>query len=219
MNELAKNNQKMRLVMLGDIRHSRLLTDRSSIQTGLRRLTAQINREMASLISVPFSISGGDEIQALLADPGTLYEVVDNIDLTADLFGMRFGIGWGPLSTPHAERTWEMDGECFHHARQAIAQGKKEDRWVTVGGMGDDGDKVINGVFRLVQVIREGWTDKQRTAVAARKAAITQTQTAEQLGLDTSTLSKMLKAAQYKQLTEMEEAMPALIRRWLGVEP
>ncbi len=111
-----------------------------------------------------------------------------------------------------------MDGECFHRAREAIKRGKKEKRWVTVAGFGNDGDRILDGIFRIMQVIRVGWTRKQRLAVATRRMNASQTATAKKMGLDDSTLSKMLKAASYRQILEAEEMLPLLIRKLLEEE-
>ena len=147
----------------------------------------------------------------MLTDPVALFPVIDALDLNADLFSFRFGVGWGEIATAFSDRSWEMDGACFHAARRALDLGKKEKRWVTVQGLGDDGDGTTNAVFRLMQVVREGWTKKQRLAVKTRKTNVTQAVTAEEMGLDTSTLSKMLKAARYKELIEMEGALGGLL--------
>lgn len=222
MNKLAQNNQQSGMVVLGDVRDSRLIADRPGLQTQLDQLVRRVNASAAGAIAVPFSIAGGDEIQGMLADPTALLTVINHLDYEAVGFSWRIGVGWGPLSTPLANLTLEMDGECFHHARRAIATGKKDDRWVTVSGIGEAEDAALNGVFRLLQVVRDGWTEKQRLAAAAmwrsiRDEAIpTQGAVADKLSLDKTTLSKMLKAAHYKQVTEMEEAMPQLLGKLLG---
>jgi hypothetical protein len=209
MKDMADNNQYM--VVLGDIRNSRLEADRNFVQIGLRQLLETVNVEVASSLRVPFSISSGDEVQAVLQQPCDLYRVIDNLDLNTSLFSLRFGVGWGQLSTDFAPRSWEMDGECFHAARHALERAKDEDRWVAVQGVGEQFDRALEATFRLVQIVREGWTKKQRLAVSIRKTRITQKASAEAMGLDQSTLSKMLTAAHYKELVEMERAFGGLL--------
>lgn len=213
MNNLAEKSHTKALVVLGDVQRSRMVTNRSLVQSGLRQVAEKINTEKSDLIDVPFSISGGDEIQGLLTDPAGVTEVIDCLDLNSGNFAFRFGVGWGEVATSRASRSWEMDGACFRNARAAIERGKNESRWVSVAGFGDEGDEILDAVFRILQVIREGWTKKQRLAVATRKTNITQTATAEEMGLDDSTLSKMLKAAQFKQVEEMGKALPLLVRK------
>jgi len=219
MSNLVKKGHTKALVILGDVRKSRMIADRTLAQAGLRQVVERINGEKPGLLDVPFSISGGDEIQGVLTDPADMVAVIDCLDLSSFIFGFRFGVGWGTVATPRASRSWEMDGECFHKAREAISRGKKEKRWVTVAGFGNDSDRILDGIFRIMQVIREGWTKKQRLAVATRKTKVTQTATAEEMGLDDSTLSKMLKAARFQQIVEMEETLPLLIRKLLEKAP
>ncbi len=216
MNDLVKKGHTLALVILGDVRQSRLIDDRTSAQIGLRQIVERINSEKPDLLQIPFSISGGDEIQGLLTDPADMVAAIDFLDLSSSLFGFRFGAGWGTVATPPASRSWEMDGECFHRAREAIIRGKKEKRWVTVVGFGDESDRILDSVFRIMQVIRDGWTKRQRLAVATRKVKVTQTATAEKRGLDDSTISKMRKAARSQQIEEREESIPIRIRKMMA---
>lgn len=218
MNKFAKKHQQNAFVILADIRSSRLITSRDLVQIGMRQLLERVNGEQDAAIRVPFTISQGDEIQGLLVNHGAVYPVIDNFDLDSELFAFRFGVGWGEVSTGFSQRSWEMDGACFHAARKALEQGKKEKRWVTIRGFGEHSDQSLNAVFRLVQVVREGWTKKQRLAVKTRKTNITQSVTAEEMGLSKSTLSKMLKSARYKELIELENAVEHLFALCLSAE-
>ena len=178
----------------------------------------EVNEQLQSELAVPFSVSRGDEFQGLLSTPEAALDIIDAFDSRSHLFSFRYGLGWGKVGTAFRPSTPEMDGTCFLNAYSALERGKKEERWVTLNGAPDEHERVINGYLRSIQVIRDGWTTKQKEAVTERRSRPTLIATAEMMGSDKSTLSKMLKAAHYSQLLEAEEAMRILLRGYL-VQP
>lgn len=105
-----------------------------------------------------------------------------------------------------------MDGPGFHNARDALEVAKREKRWASVLGFGDDRDRIVNGVLRSLETVRGGWTRRQREAVAVRGSMALQKEAAELMGLDQSTLGKMLQAARYRPYREVERAMMELLK-------
>ena len=120
MDNLAKNSQPTGLVLLADVRGSRERGNPVAGLDELRNRAESANQRFAADLLVPFSISGGDEIQALLTSPAALWEIVEHLDLVVGEPIFRFGCGVGALQTAIAARSWEMDGACFHLARGAI---------------------------------------------------------------------------------------------------
>jgi hypothetical protein len=216
MMELAKNGKKNYLAVFGDIERSRIVGNREMTQRALKKRLDEVNYRFSQDLAVPFTISMGDEYQGLLKEPTQAISLLNALDV-AGLLSFRFGLGWGTVETGWSTRTSEMDGPCFHAARSAIERGKIEERWVTFSTAVEDEDlvNVINGVWRLVQLIRDGWTEKQHSAVLIRRGKHTSKATAEQMGMDKSTLSKMLKAANYKVLIEAERTLELLMRDYL----
>jgi len=214
MNKLAKRNQHY-LALLGDIRRSRILGNRELAQSAFLDIIEDVNEQFQSKLAVPFVVSRGDEFQGLLSTPESALEIVDAFDARSDLFSFRYGLGWGKVGTAFRPRTTEMDGTCFLNAYSALERSKREDRWVTFEGAPVEQEHVINANFRSIQVIRDRWTTKQKTAVNMRRGRVTLSVTAEAMGIDKSTLSKMLKAAHYEQLLEMEEALTILMQNYL----
>ncbi len=185
-------------------------------QSAFLDIVEKVNEAYHSKLAVPFSVSRGDEFQGLLSTPESVVEIIDAFDSRSYLFSFRYGLGWGRVGTAFRPRTTEMDGTCFLNAYSALERGKKEDRWVTFSGAPEDHERIINAYFASIQLIRDGWTTKQKSAVTERRGRLTQAVTAEMMGIDKSTLSKMLKAAKYKQLLDAEEAMALLLRDYLA---
>jgi hypothetical protein len=214
MHELAKSSQSNYVAILGDQIRSRLVAERPAELIDIRKWYQEVNVRCASWLTVPFSLSQGDEIQALASSPVDAWEVVEALDTSSRLSTFRYALGIGSITTPLAERTWEMDGPAFHRARDVMAEAKRQDRWLSVRGLGEQHDAILDGVARALQVIREGWTSRQRQALAVRRQEKLQKDAARRLGLDPSTMSKMLKAAHYHEYMEIEQAFRELLQRF-----
>lgn len=105
-----------------DIVASRMVKDRERLQNNLNGYISQMNNKFSSILVAPITITLGDEWQLITNKPSEAYNLVhefqqllwkDNVDLYA-------GIGIGRLSTPPHEDVRNMDGSCFHAARDAI---------------------------------------------------------------------------------------------------
>lgn len=105
-----------------DIVASRMVEDRERLQNNLNSYISQMNNKFCNILVAPITITLGDEWQLITNKPSEAYNLVhefqqlvwkDNVDLYA-------GIGIGGLSTLPHEDVRNMDGPCFHAARDAI---------------------------------------------------------------------------------------------------
>jgi hypothetical protein len=216
MKNMVSESQDAYAVILGDQVASRIAERRDRDLIVLRQCLEETNDRLHDELIVPFSLSRGDEIQAVVATPLAAWNVVDTFNTDSWLLSFRFTIGVGALTTALAPRSWDMDGPCFHRARDAMDQAKRQKRWVTMRGLGERADANANGVIRALQVIRNGWTHRQRTAYSHRRQVELQTAAAAAMGLDQSTLSKMLKAAHYAEYIEIEAVLKDLLDSFGG---
>lgn len=217
MKNMAQNDQVLWVAILGDQIDSRTDDRRDLDLVAIEQRIKEINELCGDRLKVPFSMSHGDEIQALVSDPVTALDVIDTFDSNSWLISFRYTLGIGGLSTDFGQQTWSMDGPCFHNARDAMEHAKKEKRWLTVHGLDPLQDEIVNGVARSLQVIRQGWTRRQKLAYSIRRLEDQQQIAAELMDMDQSTLSKMLKAAHYKPYLEIESTLKTLFREyWKG---
>jgi hypothetical protein len=93
-----------------------------------------------------------------------------------------------------------------------VERGKREGRWATVSGFGDD-DRPVNALLRLAGDVRSRWTDVQRETVEHARSARTQREVAAARGVHESAVSQALKAALYESLLEAEVAAADLLKR------
>lgn len=216
MNNMPTKSQAIHAAVLFDQVGSRNSSDRDAELSAIRRQIRVINDELSDILIVPISMSRGDELQALVRDPVAAWRIVETFDTESRGRAFRFTIGVGEVTTRYTDSTWEMDGPCFHRARDAMQHARKSKRWVTFRGFDGRRDGILDGAARMLQLIRSGWTERQREAYSCRRRSNLQITAAKSMGLDQSTLSKILKAAHYKEYIEMESAMMDLLDLFWG---
>ncbi len=212
MTEFGDNTERHYLAIIGDIRGSRTLPDRGAVQERLRDGLERVNREFQDELASPFIITLGDEFQALVGAAAVGVGVVVGLEEALRGIPLRYGLGWGTLETAFQPTTIGMDGPCLIRARESVARGKREVRWVTVSGFGED-DEIVNGIFAVMAAIRSDWTEIQAETVGAARAAATQRDVAAARGRSESTVSKALKAAHFDEIVEAENSVRAILAR------
>lgn len=140
------------IVLIGDIIDSKQLDGkkRKQVQSLLLDKFDEINRESDS-IAAPFTITLGDEFQAVYSDASTLWE--DCWEILAELHpvSVRFSAAIGSILTPiNKKQAIGMDGPAFHVARDNIEEMKKSNRLFSVGIEGGQNDTERQAVLNLI---------------------------------------------------------------------
>lgn len=204
-----------RVVLIGDLVGSRSLPDRAEVQRRLVAAVEAANAERAEALAAPLALTAGDEVQALLADPSAAVDLVTRVSDALRPVGLAWGLGRGPLTTDPSGDVSAMDGPCFHRAREAVEEAAREGAWLAARGFSDVDDRALSGLFRLLGVVREGWTDTQFDYVRASRDR-TQREVAEMFERDETTVSRTLSRAHVRDLLEGEEAARALLAAYGG---
>jgi hypothetical protein len=200
------------VAIIGDIRRSRHLGDRREAQRTMELALDGVNKARQDEVASSFVITLGDEFQGLLKRAAAIMGILNALEARLDGIPMRYGVGWGTLSTELRDQALGMDGPCFHKAREAVWESKQDNRWVTVSGFGRD-DDVLNGQLTLIGTVRDRWTDRQAETVALVRQARTQKEAANALGVARSTVSEALTAAMYGSVVAAESAVSAILGR------
>lgn len=83
------------IAIIGDIVNSKQTSNRSSIQERLKQQLNRINHSFTQDFASPFTITKGDEFQALCKPNPYIFLMIDQIQLAfRDEVEIRFGIGW-----------------------------------------------------------------------------------------------------------------------------
>lgn len=109
-------------VVIMDVVDSRKRKNRAELQSILQNSIEQFNNKYQHLLIAPTTITLGDEWQVVLKDPSQCYNVVHFFQkaLWLDEINIHAGFGMGTLSTAESKDIRQMDGSCFHSARQAM---------------------------------------------------------------------------------------------------
>ncbi len=118
----------MHVVVIGDIVGSRAVSDRKALQRQLAAAVSHVNARLAaaSALLSPYTITLGDEIQAVYSHPASV--ILDVISIQGEMLPhrMRFCIGLGAITTRiNKAAAIGMDGPAFHSSRAGIDELKR----------------------------------------------------------------------------------------------
>lgn len=114
--------------MICDIKASRKLNDRESVQYRLIDMLKEANKNFTSYIASPFIITMGDEWQGLLNYPCDYTAIVKFFHNKLGKINFYCGIGIGDVSINNFELTVnQLDGPSFYKARTAVNMAKQND--------------------------------------------------------------------------------------------
>ena len=149
---------KQYLVLIGDIVHSRSVSDRNAAQRKFSSACAKLNIEAERLGLVsPLTITLGDEFQAVFKNSARLWECILRLEAAMAPLEMRFAVGVGAISTSlKRDSALGMDGPAFYAARAGIEQLKKTGGRYRIAGLGQD-ELFINAVLELLGRNRMKW--------------------------------------------------------------
>lgn len=108
------------VAVLGDVVMSRLHPSRSDLQHELREALRLANERAVAV--QPLTLTIGDEFQGLYANVASALQATLLVRLSLrHRVDVRFGIGWGALTTYDEDRApFEQDGPAWWAAREAI---------------------------------------------------------------------------------------------------
>ncbi len=149
------------ITVIGDLRASRQVKNRRNLQERLHRTLEGVNREHPHLLS-PFTITLGDEFQAVYGRADRLFR--DLWYIRAGIFPhqVRFAVGIGRLETPiNPRQAIGMDGPAFHHARTAMEQLKRSEDFLILAGEQIPYLELANQSLRLVSHLSRQWSENR----------------------------------------------------------
>lgn len=201
-----KNNTY--IAIIGDIKHSRDLADRQSVQQRFNDTLHKINHLYSEDIASQFVITLGDSFQGLLTDGAHVMNILFEIEMEMSPAEMRFGIGAGEIQTNiQLENSSEIDGPAYHRARDMIEKIEQTEKQYTksetnilihTGEENKQTDDLMNAIFSLSTALKSKWTHRQKEIITAYyKNGENQYKTAEFLKIGQSSVNKALNSAKF----------------------
>jgi len=167
---------KQYVAVIADVVASRDLPrpSRTRLQDALRAELTRINRRAAwrPFLAARFAVTAGDEIEGLLTSAAPLWTITHSLRAAMPDVHWIVGCGRGPIATALAPTAPEIDGPCFHAAREALDAAKRDRRVLAFGGFDDPR---LDGWAAYYSALYWGWTARQRKAAARWRAPETPT--------------------------------------------
>ncbi|MEM1434917.1 MAG: SatD family protein [Pseudomonadota bacterium] len=148
------------IALIGDMVASKSLPDsrRAEVQTALADSLAALNRGRKRLgIASNFTITLGDEFQALFASADALWLCLFRIERDLYPTDLRFALGVGEIVTQINQKSaLGMDGPAFHRARDGIELLRERNDRYGVFGLTPE-PPYLNDTLTLISRQRETW--------------------------------------------------------------
>lgn len=205
--------------LIGDLVHSRRIGNRARFQRRFEAAVEALNQELAGSLAARGIITTGDEVQFLFWSADPLPPAVEALTQRLSPHPIRFGVGYGTLSTELKPEAVGMDGPVWHSARFALEKAREERKLVAVAR-----DLDLSGEGRRREALAaptDAWnlalhviavrTPKQQEVCRLYDELELQKRVAEHLGVNRSVVSRHLKKALYAETKAVLRHLPALL--------
>lgn len=163
------------IAVIGDIKDSKNIENRSQIQKKLNSVLKYVNGAYHDDISAKFIITLGDEFQGLLKSNEHILDIIKYIQREMYPVSLRFGIGVGEIRTDiFYEAAIGADGPAYYAARKMIEELREQEKKlkkqaadikISVYGIENFEITEINTILALMKIIEDRWSDKQRFTI------------------------------------------------------
>lgn len=191
----------MYIIITGDIIKSRKIEE---IDTLLKKKLHRVNEMLEDDIASKFNSSRGDEIQGIFYFNKRIFRNIRRLRYELLPMKFRMGVSIGELDKVDRENSWNMNGELFHQARQALDEISKENEMSTyiVGKYSK-----LNPYFVLADMWINDWTEKKWEAFILYEKYGTIEEAAKKIGITIQSLHQRLKSVGYKKIIKAEKML------------
>lgn len=196
------------IAVIGDIVASKDIKPREAFQRKMAKVLAAHSKPQGSSQASPYTLTLGDEFQAVYRTAGTLW--TDLIGILAEVYPVqiRFGIGIGELTTRlNAKQALGMDGPAFHRARAAMTALKGTDTRFRIVGDDEESWAVANRALAFLSHYLTGWSANRLQVLAALLRAQTVSEFEPGLPISKVAIYKNIKAGALDEVTGLCNAI------------
>lgn len=201
------------LVLIGDVVASRRLPARAQFQRRLKTLLQGLNRR-SSLVS-PYTLTLGDEFQAVYRDADTAFADVFTLLAQIAPVQARFALAVGEIVTPiNQAQSIGMDGPAFHRAR-ALLDGLKADHRLLGADSGAETWPLVSASLAVLSGLVEGWRPNRLALFAGLLAGAPAAEQARQTGITPRAVNKNIQAADLDEWKSILDEITRLLNQEL----
>lgn len=218
------------IALIADIVHSRKLEKREEFQAQLVACLERVNRAYRDTLASSFTITLGDEFQALFKSPSSMFQALDEISFTLYPVRIRYGIGLGEITTEiNPELSIGADGPAYWNAREAIQTVHRNNDYGrsnihVISDYPDVALPLVNELLKASAMIAANWRLTQVEVIRALleeklwTAKFDQSNLARKLNISDSTLTRRMASSGIKLYLrsrgEAEAALERIHRRY-----
>lgn len=145
---------------------------------------------------LPFERTVGDEIQALVAEPAAVVDVVAAMTRSG---GWALGVGIGPVEHPLPDTARAGRGPAYVQARVAVERAKSTTSGVAVNGVDAESATRAQTCLRLLAGLLARRTPTGWQAVDLMRGSDRQLDVARELGISAQAVSRRLRVAGFSE--------------------
>lgn len=179
-----------------------------------QRLKQKLQMLNSPGLLTPFTLYRGDEIQAVCQQLQTLPNIIRQLRYYSLPLKLRIGVGIGEIETKGSttNNSWEMNGDAFFKARNALDKIKKDKKPKTKFATESEiFDLTGNIIYELVDNLVDNWTDAQWEAISILEKQGTYQRTANILNVSRQSVQKRCYAANWELVKNSESALVQLL--------
>ena len=196
----------MYLALIADVIDSKMVQERFDLQKQLENTLQKINELFKDCLASAFTLTLGDEFQALLKVDAPVFQIIDTLRSELTPTQLRFGIGLGEIVTAiDPLQSVGADGPAYWNARAAINFVHQKNDYgntqIYFSSGKENQDFFVNALIASGEAIRSGWRDSQEEILlnllkrSVYSESFSQQDLAQSLAINPSALSKRLKSS------------------------
>lgn len=196
----------MYLALIADVIDSKMVQERFDLQKQLEITLQKINGLFADYLASCFTLTLGDEFQALLKVDAPVFQIIDTLRSELTPTQLRFGIGLGEIVTAiDPLQSVGADGPAYWNARAAINFVHQKNDYgstqIYFSSGKENQDFFVNALIASGEAIRSGWRNSQEEILlnllkrSVYSESFSQQDLAQSLAINPSALSKRLKSS------------------------
>ena len=196
----------MYLALIADVIDSKMVQERFNLQKQLEKTLRKMNELFGDYLASCFTLTLGDEFQALLKVDAPVFQIIDTLRLELNPTQLRFGIGLGEIVTAiDPLQSIGADGPAYWNARAAINLVHQKNDYgntqIYFSSGNDSKDLLVNALIASGEAIRSGWRGSQEEILldllkrSVYSETFSQQELAQSLAIKPSALSKRLKSS------------------------
>ena len=196
----------MYLALIADVIDSKMVQERLDLQKQVEKTLQKMNELFGDYLASRFTLTLGDEFQALLEVDAPVFQIIDTLRLELNPTQLRFGIGLGEIVTAiDPLQSVGADGPAYWNARAAINFVHQKNDYgntqIYFSSGKENKDFFVNALIASGEAIRSSWRDSQEEILlnllkrSVYSESFSQQDLAQSLAINPSALSKRLKSS------------------------